>query len=156
MGRRCGAGPRGLAPIDKCSIFHGGNRHEGECHDNALLSREMRARVAVSLPPSRLMVQSRFIHKILAEHKRRGLHPSRPVTRYIPGEETPDARQSHLSLISYPSFHLLFSRRITRTGRLTWIRCLPPAGQSLLSGHSARRGQKIRAFQPPRQRAVQR
>ncbi|XP_072221135.1 protein c-Fos-like [Leuresthes tenuis] len=40
------------------------------------------------------MVQSWFIHKILAEHKRRGLHSCRPVTRYIPGEKTPLALPS--------------------------------------------------------------
>ncbi|XP_036065820.1 proto-oncogene c-Fos isoform X2 [Oryzias melastigma] len=34
------------------------------------------------------MVQSRFIHKIQAEHKRRGLHSSHSVTRYTPGEKT--------------------------------------------------------------------
>lgn len=55
-------------------------------------------------PPPRRMVQSWFIHKILAEHKRRGLHPSRPVTRYIPGDQTraalPSGRpESYLSLI---------------------------------------------------------
>lgn len=55
-------------------------------------------------PPLRLMVQSWFIHKILAEHKRRGLHSSRPVTRYIPGEKTRAALPSgrpelYLSLI---------------------------------------------------------
>lgn len=59
-------------------------------------------------PPPLRMVQSWFIHKILAEHKRRGLHSSRPVTRYIPGEETraalPSGRpRSYLSLISIPS-----------------------------------------------------
>uniref|UniRef100_A0A8C4EJW0 BZIP domain-containing protein n=1 Tax=Dicentrarchus labrax TaxID=13489 RepID=A0A8C4EJW0_DICLA len=54
-------------------------------------------------PPPPRMVQSWFIHKILAEHKRRGLHSSRPVTRYIPGEKTRAALlsgrpQSYLSL----------------------------------------------------------
>lgn len=67
----------------------------------------MWACVVVSLPPpppSPRMVQSWFIHKIVAEHKRRGLDSSRPVTRYIPGEKTraalPSGRpESYLSLI---------------------------------------------------------
>lgn len=65
-------------------------------------------------PPPPRMVQSWFIHKILAEHKRRGLHSSRPVTRYIPGGKTraalPSWRpESYLSLIRtcfFPSWFI--------------------------------------------------
>lgn len=50
------------------------------------------------------MVRSWFIHKILAEHKRRGLHSSRPVTRYIPGGKTravlPGGKPRHLIRIT--------------------------------------------------------
>lgn len=115
-------------------------------------------------PPPRRMVQSRFIHKILAEHKRRGLHSSRSVTRYIPGERTwallSGKPESYLSLtrtrVVVFVYECVSSRCILTTWRLSWIQCLPPAGQTLLSGHSARRRQMMRLLQPPRQRAMQR
>lgn len=60
--------------------------------------------VGVSSPlPPRRMVQSRFIHKILAEHKRRGLHPKSSSYQVHTWRKEPPPRpatrpQSHLSL----------------------------------------------------------
>lgn len=102
------------------------------------------------------MVQSWFIHKILAEHKRRGLHSSRPVTRYTwrkrPVLFCPAEGHSHWPLIRIRYFFCC----IKRICRLTWIQCLSPAGQSLLPGRWARRRQRRRAPQPPPHRAMQR
>lgn len=65
-------------------------------------------------PPSpEQMVQSWFIHKILAEHKRRGLHSSHSVTRWIPGEDTrtlpfSGRPESYLSLAGLVFFFFFF------------------------------------------------
>lgn len=111
-------------------------------------------------PPLEEMVQSWFIHKILAEHKRRGLHSSHSVTRWIPGEETralpfSGRPQSYLALIGTRVFYPTVTSWLI-SWRLTWSQCLPPAGQSLLPGHFAKRRQRRRALRRLRQRSLKR
>lgn len=114
------------------------------------------------LPPStEQMVQSWFIHKILAEHKRRGLHSSHSVTRWIPGEDTrtlpfSGRPESYLSLTGLVFFFPTPVASWLISRRLTWIQCLPPAGRILLPGHFSKRRQRRRALRRLHQRSPER
>lgn len=110
--------------------------------------------------------------KILAEHKRRGVHSSRAVARYIPGGKTRGGPEVVIhrdiycsvlcllvslcfiplsSILFFFSFFLKTWWCSTSTWRLTWTQSLPHAGLSLLSGHCVRgrRQRRRRALHPP-------